>query len=94
MEWCKKRHRVVQNILRFVFKPYLKLKYKVDITTRNDFDEGAIILSNHVNVLDMFYVGVCYKNPIYYMSSIDLFEHAFLGKLLEYLVAPIPKEKK
>lgn len=93
MEWCKKRHRVIQNILRVVFKPYLKLKYKVDITTRNDFNEGAIILSNHVNVLDMFYVGVCYKNPIYYMSSIDLFEHAFLGKLLEYLVAPIPKEK-
>ncbi|MBQ9730611.1 MAG: 1-acyl-sn-glycerol-3-phosphate acyltransferase [Bacilli bacterium] len=93
MEWCKKRHRIIQNIVRVIFKPYLKLKYKVDIITRDDFKEGAVILSNHVNVLDMFYVGVCYKNPIYYMSSIDLFEHAFLGKLLEYVVAPIPKEK-
>jgi len=93
MKWCKKRHRVIQNILRIIFKPYFKIKYKCKINTLNTFNDGAIILSNHVNVLDMFYVGVCYKNPIYYMSSIDLFEHAFLGKLLEYLVAPIPKEK-
>lgn len=93
MEWCKKRHRILENIVRVFFKPYLKNKYKCEIITRDHLEEGAIILSNHVNVLDMFYVGVSYKDPIYYMSSIDLFEHAFIGKLLEFLVAPIPKEK-
>ena len=93
MKCCLKRHEVYQNIVRAIFKPFLKIKYKCQINTLKGFDEGAVILSNHVNVLDMFYVGVSYKRPIYYMSSIDLFEHAFLGKILEHLVAPIPKEK-
>ena len=93
MKWCKTRHKVIQNLLRPLFKLFYKIKYGIKIDTKNGFSEGAIILSNHVTVMDMFYVGMCYKTPIYYMASIDIFEHFFTGKLIKFLVNPIAKEK-
>ena len=80
-------------MLRPFFKLFLRLKYGYKIKTKKGFDKGALILSNHVTVMDMFYVGMCYKTPIYYMASIDIFEHFFTGRLIDFLVRPIAKEK-
>lgn len=91
--WCKRRHKVVVEIIRPFFKLYFRLKYNLKIKTNPAFKDGALIISNHVNSLDPFIVGSCFKGPIYYMASIDLFEHFFVGKLIKFLVNPIPKEK-
>ena len=80
-------------MLRPFFKLFFRLKYGFKIKTKKGFDKGALILSNHVTVMDMFYVGMCYKTPIYYMASIDIFEHFFTGRLIDFLVRPIAKEK-
>ena len=46
-----------------------------------DIEESSLILSNHVTSLDPFMVGSLFKNPLYYMASMDLFQHAFIGKI-------------
>ena len=89
----KKRHRRVSNFVRPFFKVFFRMKYNLKVKTTSLPEEGSLILSNHLTSMDQFIVGVAFKEPIYYMASIDIFEHKFIGKLIDYLVAPIHKEK-
>jgi len=94
--WCKKRHRFVVAIVRPIMMAYLRLKYNLSISYKNNpyQPEGSfVVVSNHVTSLDPFIMGGNFKRHIYYMASIDIFEHAFIGKLIKFLVNPIPKEK-
>ncbi|MBQ4570183.1 MAG: 1-acyl-sn-glycerol-3-phosphate acyltransferase [Bacilli bacterium] len=91
--WCKRRHKIVTAIFRPVFKLHFKLKYNLDVKVYKELNYPALILSNHVTSLDPFIVGSFFKQPLYYMASTDLFQHFFLGKLIKFLVNPIPKMK-
>ena len=57
------------------------------------FPEGALFISNHVTTMDEFMIGILSKEHLYYMANTDLFDHFILGKLIEFLVRPIPKQK-
>lgn len=91
--WCKKRHKIVTAIIRPIFKIHFKVKYNLSVKVFKNIDYPALILSNHVTSLDPFIVGSYFKQPLYYMASVDLFQHFFLGKLIKFLVNPIPKAK-
>ena len=97
--WCKKRHKFIIELLRPFFNIFLKLKYGLKKTKQprivNDVDlnKQIIVLSNHSTTFDPFLVGLHFRQPLYYMASIDLFEHSFIGKAIKFLVNPIPKEK-
>jgi 1-acyl-sn-glycerol-3-phosphate acyltransferase len=91
--WCKKRHKVITAIFRPVFKLHFRMKYNLKVKVYKEIDYPALILSNHVTSLDPFIVGSYFKKPLYYMASMDLFQHFFLGKLIKFLVNPIPKAK-
>lgn len=91
--WKKRRHKIVITILRPFFKLYFKIKYKCSFDKKIKIKDGAIILSNHVTTLDPFMIGCLFSEHLYYMASLDLFEHKFIGKLIKWLVNPIPKEK-
>lgn len=91
--WIRKRHSVISNILRPFVMVYLRMKYNFKRTKYILPKEGAIILSNHTTALDPFFVGSCFDKNLYYMASKDLFQKRFVGKLIEFLVKPIPKEK-
>ena len=43
--------------------------------------------------LDPFGVGMKFNKPLYYMASSDLFQNKITGKLIKFLVNPIPKQK-
>ena len=90
--WCKTRHKIVTALFRPVFKLHFSFKYNLKVKTCAP-KESCLVLSNHVTSLDPFMVGSLFKQPLYYMASMDLFQHAFLGKLIKFLVNPIPKEK-
>ena len=51
-----------------------------------------LILSNHHTGFDQFLIALSFKRPLYYIASDDLFNNRY-SKLIEYLVAPIPKSK-
>lgn len=91
--WKKRRHKVIITILRPFFKLYFIFKYKCSFDKKIKMNGGSVILSNHVTTLDPFMVGCLFSNRVYYMASLDLFEHKFIGKLIKWLVNPIPKEK-
>lgn len=91
--WCKRRHKIVIAIFRPIFKLHFKVKYNLDTKVNKELNYPALILSNHVTSLDPFIVGSYFKQPLYYMASTDLFQHFFLGKLIKFLVNPIPKMK-
>lgn len=91
--WCKKRHKVIVAILRPFFKLYFKLKYRCVFDKEKCDKEGSLILANHTTTMDPFLVGMVFDKNLYYMASMDLFEHKFTGKLIKFLVNPIPKEK-
>ena len=94
--WSKKRHKFIIGLLRPIMKLYFYLKYNLSLSYKNNpiQPEGSfVVVSNHVTALDPFIMGSMFKRHIYYMASIDIFEHFFVGKLIRFLVNPIPKEK-
>lgn len=91
--WIKRRHRIVTGFLKIIFPPYLKLKYKFTRDKRISIGKGSIVLSNHTTTLDPFLVQLLFKEHLYFMASKDLFNHRFTGKLIKWLINPIPKEK-
>lgn len=92
-KWSKFRHKVIFTLLRFPFKAFFYFKYNLHLEKEKLPDEGAVILCNHTMALDPFIVGCKFNKPIYFMTSKDLFQNKFVGKLITWLVNPIPKEK-
>ena len=91
--WKRKRHKYIVNLLRPVFKCIFKRRYNCSFDDPVSFPNGAIFISNHVTTMDPFMVGILSKEPVYYMANTDLFDHFITGKLIEFLVKPIPKQK-
>lgn len=92
-KWSRRRHRVITGILRPLFKLYFRIKYNYRGGKIKTPKQGSIILSNHVTALDPFLVGSKFNRNLYYMATKDLFQKRFIGKLITFLVKPIPKEK-
>lgn len=91
--WCKKRHKVVTAILRPIFSVYYALWFGCRVRKQKLPEEGAVVISNHVTTLDPVLMGLLFDKPLYYMTSKHVFQNRFVGKLLKFLVNPIPKEK-
>lgn len=94
-KWMKFRHRVVRNLAFAVLYPYSRLKYGLTVERfREQGDRKYLILFNHQTAFDQFFVGMCFKGPVYYIASEDLFSMGFVSKMIRYLVAPIPINKQ
>ena len=90
---CKKRYRIVTEILRPFFALYYLLQFNCRVKKEKLPEEGAVILCNHVTTLDPVLIGLKFNKPVFYMTSKHVFQNRWLGKLLKFLVNPIPKEK-
>ena len=91
--WIKKRHVITNFLLRITLVPFMKIKYRLKLGKRYSFNDGSIIVSNHVTSMDQFMVGALIKQHTYIISTRDLFNHRFIGKLIFNLLGPISKEK-
>jgi len=91
--WRKKRHKVVIEILRMIFSVYYFFLFNCRVKKQKLPDEGAIVISNHVTTLDPILIGMLFDRPLYYMTSKHIFQNRWIGKLLKFLINPIPKEK-
>ena len=95
-KWLKFRHKVVHAVLRHPVHLLCKLMYGIKITKYRD-DKGKrpyLILYNHQTAFDQFFVGLAFKQPIYYMATEDIFSNGFTSSLIKYLVEPIPIKKQ
>ena len=93
--WIRKRHKVVTEIARVVLRPYCRLRYGLTLPKAKDLiREQSVILLNHQTPFDQFFVGMFFRDPVYYMATEDIFSNGFISKVIKYVVAPIPIKKQ
>jgi len=93
--WIRKRHKVVTEIARGVLSLYCRLRYGLKLPKRKDLiREQSLILLNHQTPFDQFFVGMFFRDPVYYMATEDIFSNGFISKVIKFLVAPIPIKKQ
>ena len=93
--WTKPRHKWIRNMLCAILHPVCRWLYNVKIDRFTDKDNRQyLILFNHQTAFDQFFVGIAFRNPVYYVTSEDLLSKGWLSRVIEYLVAPIPIKKQ
>ena len=93
--WIHFRHKVVVELLRYTLGPYARWKYGIQIEKfKEQGDRPYLIVLNHQTAFDQFFVGMTFRQPVYYLASEDLFSMGWVSSLIRYLVAPIPIKKQ
>ena len=93
--WMKFRHKVTVKILHWFFGPYVKWKYGLKVERfREEGKRPYLIVMNHQTGYDQFFVGLTFRQRIYYVASEDLFSMGWVSGLIRWLVAPIPIKKQ
>lgn len=93
--WMRKRHKVITQIARLVMAPYCRLRYGIRLPKGKELiREQSLILLNHQTPFDQFFVGLYFRDPVYYMATEDIFSNGFVSKLIKFAVAPIPIKKQ
>ena len=49
---------------------------------------------NHQTGFDQFFVGLTFRQPVYYLATEDIFSLGWVSDLIRWLVAPIPIKKQ
>lgn len=93
--WMRRRHKVTIEVLRVLFGPYVRLKYGVKVEKfRQEGKRAYLVVMNHQTAYDQFFVGMAFRQPLYYLASEDLFSMGWLSDVIRCLVAPIPIKKQ
>lgn len=94
-KWRKWHHTLVKNIASALLYPYAKLKYGITIRKfREETRRPYLILYNHQTAFDQFFLGMTFREHLYYVASEDLFSNGLVSRLIRTLVAPIPIKKQ
>jgi len=94
-KWIKFRHRVARNILYAAIAPYSCLKYDIKVEPVPKAENRQfLILYNHQTPFDQFFVGMAFRQPVYYLATEDIFSNGFVSSVIRYLAAPIPIKKQ
>lgn len=94
-KWIKFRHRIVRDLVCLFLKPYSYLRYGVRVERfKQQGKRNYLVLYNHQTAFDQFFVGMCFRGPVYYVASEDIFSNGWVSSLIRYLVNPIPIKKQ
>lgn len=86
-------HRFIYRILKIIIKPFLKMKLNYSYEKAKPTSGPYIVLANHNTDYDPILVGLAFRNQMYYVASEHIFRWGFVSKLINFLVAPIPRVK-
>ncbi|MBE6544027.1 MAG: 1-acyl-sn-glycerol-3-phosphate acyltransferase [Ruminococcaceae bacterium] len=93
--WISPRHKFVRDFVCLFLKPYSILKYGIKVEKfREDKKRNYLILYNHQTAFDQFFVGMSFKDILYYVASEDIFSKGWVSSLIRFLVNPIPIKKQ
>lgn len=90
---AQKRHRFLWKILYTLLRPYLihRFGFSHDKASR---DEACLIISNHVTNWDPLLLAMSFRDQhISFVASEHLFRMGWLSRLIQWLVALIPRRK-
>ena len=93
-KWVRTRHKIAFYIFKPLIMLYLAIKYryrykKVELEKNQPY----LILSNHQTGDDQFMLNVAFNRHIYFVANSAIFSIRFISRIIQYLVAPIPKNK-
>ncbi|MBR3643749.1 MAG: 1-acyl-sn-glycerol-3-phosphate acyltransferase, partial [Parasporobacterium sp.] len=87
------RHKIVWRILTIFLRPFICFRFNMKSEQLN-IDGPIILVPNHVTSWDPLLVAACLpKKQIYFVASEHIFRLGFISKLINWLVAPIPRKK-
>jgi len=86
-------HRFVYRILHIFLKPYLVKKLNYSYEKAKPKNTPYIVLANHNTDYDPFLVGLAFPDQMYYVASEHIFRWGLISKIINFLVAPIPRVK-
>ncbi|HHU49290.1 MAG: lysophospholipid acyltransferase family protein [Caldicoprobacterales bacterium] len=87
------RHKIIYRTLQILMKPFLVWKFNYNFERIKPLKHPAFILPNHVTNWDPLLVGLSFPQMMYYVASDHLFRLGWVGKIIQFLVAPIPRVK-
>lgn len=94
-KWISPRHKFVRDFACLFLKPYSILKYGIKVEKfREDKKRNYLILYNHQTAFDQFFVGMSFKEMLYYVATEDIFSKGWVSSLIRFLVNPIPIKKQ
>lgn len=89
----KKPNTIINNILKSILYKYFRLQYNIEYDNHIDnIKPPYIILSNHVNFWDPFFIAVDIKEHVYFVASDEYFRNIITKPFLR-LFRAIPKTK-
>ena len=86
-------HRFVFRVLQIVMGPFLKRKLNYSYEKVKPSSHPYVILANHNTDYDPLLIGLAFPDHMYYVASEHIFRWGFVSKLINFLVAPIPRVK-
>ena len=89
----KKRHDLTYKILYLIMPPYYSRKFNFEYDNIDVPYSPYIVISNHLTNPDPFLVGSSFKKSMYFVASDHLFRLGFVGKIIEFLISPIVRQK-
>ena len=94
-QWVKPRHRMSVKIVHLFFGFYVQKRYHITIEPfREEGRRPYLIVMNHQTGFDQFFVGMTFRQPVYYIATEDIFSLGWVSDLIRWLVAPIPIRKQ
>ena len=94
-KWIRFRHWVAVQLFHIFFGPYVRWKYHIRIEPfRQEGRRPYLILMNHQTGYDQFFVGLTFRQAVYYIATEDIFSMGWVSDLIRWLVAPIPIRKQ
>ena len=94
-KWIKFRHKVIRLPLYLILGTYSRIKYGIKVERFKEEEKRPyLVLYNHQTAFDQFFVGMAFKQNLYYLASEDLFSNGWVSSLIRFLVAPIPIKKQ
>ena len=93
--WVRPRHKFFRGFFNATLGTYTKIRYNIKIHKMPKDKRGQyLILYNHQTAFDQFFVGIAFRDPVYYLATEDIFSNGFTSSLIKYLVAPISIKKQ
>ncbi len=93
--WVRPRHKFFRDFFNITLGTYSRIRYNIKIDRLPKDKRGQyLVLYNHQTAFDQFFVGMSFRDPIYYLATEDIFSNGFSSKLIKYLVAPISIKKQ
>ena len=87
------RRRRLWRFLAWLLRPFLTRRFHLE-AVRAALEGPCLIISNHVTNWDPLLLALSFpKTPIRFVASEHIFRHGWISRLLEKLLAPIPRRK-